>query len=209
MKNIHLILFALIYPVAANAQSVLEQYISEGMQNNEGVRQQSFILQSGVHALKEARSLFFPTLAVSGSYSRADGGRTIDLPLGDLLNPVYSSLNDLTGSHKFPMMENQDYLFAADNFYDAKLRFALPVFDAELFYNLKIKSNAVSLQETEINLFKRELVKEIKIAYYQYCQAAKNREVAANNLALTQENCRVNKAMYENDKANYFTLLRS
>jgi hypothetical protein len=32
------------------------------------------------------------------SYTLAAGGRTIELPIGDLLNDVYSSLENLTGS---------------------------------------------------------------------------------------------------------------
>jgi len=36
------------------------------------------------------------------SYTKADGGRTIDLPLGDLLNPVYQSLNQLMGQQNSP-----------------------------------------------------------------------------------------------------------
>lgn len=209
MKKIPLILFSLIYAVGVNAQDVLQHYIHEGLQNNEGIKQQAFILQSNVHALREARSLFFPTLTVSGSYSKSDGGRTIDLPLGDLLNPIYSSLNELTGTQHYPMIQNQNYQLNADNFYDAKVRIGLPIFDAELIYNRRIKQNAVSLQETEISLFKRELVKEIKVAYYQYCRATRDKEIAANNLTLTQENYRVNQAMYENEMANYSTFLRS
>ena len=209
MKKIPLILFSLIYAVSVNAQNVLQQYIHEGLQNNEGIKQQAFILQSNVHALKEARSLFFPTLTVSGSYSKSDGGRKIDLPLGELLNPIYSSLNELTGTQLYQMIQNQNYQLNADNFYDAKVRIGLPIFNAELIYNRRIKQNAVSLQETEISLFKRELVKEIKVAYYQYCRATRDKEIAANNLTLTQENYRVNKAMYENEMANYSTLLRS
>ena len=209
MKKIPLILFTLIYTVTVDAQSIIDTYISKGLQNNEGLKQQSFLLQSNIHALREARSLFFPTITVSGSYSKADGGRTIDLPLGDLLNPVYTSLNDLTGNQKFPMVENQSFLFAADNYYDAKVRIGLPILDAELIYNRKIKNNAVSLQETEIKLFKRELVKEIKIAYYQFCQASKNYEIAANNVSLNKENNRVNKSLFDNDVVNYSTVLRS
>src|SRR5277367_5088059 len=57
-------------------------------------------------ALDQARARYLPTLDFSARYTRADGGRTIDFPVGDLLNPVYASLNQLTGSARFAPVAN-------------------------------------------------------------------------------------------------------
>jgi hypothetical protein len=51
--------------------------------------------------------LYLPNISFGASYSLSDGSRTIDLPLGDLLNPVYKSLNQLTSSTAFPKLQNQ------------------------------------------------------------------------------------------------------
>ena len=67
-----------------------------------------------LYALKEAHALFLPNVSFGASYSKADGGRTIDLPLGDLLNPVYKSLNQLTGSTKFPNLQNKSVLLNSE-----------------------------------------------------------------------------------------------
>src|SRR5450631_2448001 len=62
-------------------------------------------------ALDQARALYLPSLDLSARYTRASGGRTIDFPVGDLLNPVYASLNQITGSSRFPTVQNQEINF--------------------------------------------------------------------------------------------------
>src|ERR1700736_5643949 len=52
-------------------------------------------------ALDQARALYLPTLDLNARYTRANGGRTIGIPVGDLLNPVYASLNQITGNSRF------------------------------------------------------------------------------------------------------------
>src|SRR5580698_5955994 len=44
-------------------------------------------------ALDQARARYLPSLDFSARYSRSNGGRAIDFPVGDLLNPVYATLN--------------------------------------------------------------------------------------------------------------------
>src|SRR5579863_6852626 len=42
-------------------------------------------------ALDQAKALYLPSLDFSARYTRANGGRSIDFPVGDLLNPVYAT----------------------------------------------------------------------------------------------------------------------
>lgn len=115
-----------------------------------------------MYALKEARALFYPTITLNGNYTIAEGGRTIDIPIGDLLNPVYSTLNQITNSNSFPTLQNQSVLINPDNFYDAKIHTTMPLLNFEIIYNKRIKTQQTSLQTIELEIYKRELVKEIK-----------------------------------------------
>ena len=92
----------------------LENYINTAFDNNQGLTSQQLQLEKSLYALKEAHALFLPNISFGASYSKADGGRTIDLPLGDLLNPVYKSLNQLTGSTKFPDLQNKSVLLNSE-----------------------------------------------------------------------------------------------
>ena len=79
--------------------SVLDQYIQSAFDNNKGLKDQHFQLTRSMLALQEAKSLFGPNVSVLGSYTKSAGGRTIDFPIGDIMNPVYNSLNQLSYSH--------------------------------------------------------------------------------------------------------------
>lgn len=209
MKKIYPLLFCVCFFIPAIAQNILDGYIQYGLANNESIKQQHFLLKKNLYALKEAHSLFFPSLTISGSYSKADGGRTVDFPAGDILNPVFNTLNELTNSQSFREMENMAIQLNPDNYYDAKVRLSVPVFNAELIYNRKMQKSTVNLQEIEVQLYKRELIKDIKIAYYQYCQASKNVEIQKFAIEIAEENRRINQSLFENGKTNRATLLRS
>jgi outer membrane protein TolC len=160
-------------------------------------------------ALKEARSLFYPTVSLNGSYTKAEGGRTIDIPIGDMLNPVYNTLNQITNSNAFPTLENQSVLINPDNFYDAKIHTTMPLLNFEIIYNKRIKNQQTSLQKIELEIYQRELVKEIKIAYYKYLQSVEGIKIYQDALALVKENQRVNKSLFKNEKINRTAVLRS
>lgn len=191
------------------AQNRLDTYIQEGIESNQSIRQQSFILEKSIYALGEAKSMFLPAVSFSTTYTKADGGRTIDFPTGDLLNGVYSTLNQLTGSSSFPQLQNQSILLNPDNFYDAKFRITQPILNAELGYNRKIRSKQIDLQKTEILLYKRELVKEIKTAYYNYLKATNATKIYQSYLTLVNEGERVNRKLFENGKINRTAVVRS
>lgn len=194
---------------AGFAQQQLDKYIQHGLVNNESIKQQQFLLEKSLYALKEAKSLFLPNVSLNAGYTLAGGGRTVDVPIGDLLNPVYSTLNQLTSSNNFPQVKNQNILLNPDNFYDVKLHTIYPIINAELIYNKKIKSQQYDLQKIEIDVYKRELAKEIKIAYYNYLQASEAIQIYENALLLVKENERINTSLFNNEKVNRTAVIRS
>ncbi|MNX40160.1 Outer membrane efflux protein [compost metagenome] len=191
------------------SQSRLDSYIQTGLKNNEIIKQHNFDINKSMYALKEARSLFYPTVSLNGSYTKAEGGRTIDIPIGDMLNPVYNTLNQITNSNAFPALENQSVLINPDNFYDAKIHTTMPLLNYEIIYNERIKNQQTSLQKIELEIYQRELVKEIKIAYYKYLQSVEGIKIYQDALALVKENQRVNQSLFKNDKINRTAVLRS
>jgi outer membrane protein TolC len=148
-------------------------------------------------------------VTLTANYTRADGGRTIDIPIGDLLNPVYSSLNRITNSNAFPTLQNQSVLLNPDNFYDAKIHTTMPLLNFEIIYNKRIRSQQASLQKIELEIYQRELVREIKIAYYKYLQSVEGVKIYEQALTLVKENQRVNQALFKNEKINRTAVLRS
>ncbi|GAB2522995.1 TolC family protein [Spirosoma aerophilum] len=192
-----------------SAQTHLDSYVQLAFANNQSIRQQQVVLQRNLIALDEAKRLYLPAINLTGTYTLAGGGRTIDLPLGDLLNPAYATLNKLTGSDAFPSLQNQRVLLNPNNFYDVHIRTTYPLLNAEIRYNEQLKRQQADLQRMEVNLFKRELVKDVKVAYYRFLQATEAIRIYENALTLVQESQRVNTALFNNQKVNRTSVVRS
>ncbi len=210
MKHLFILLLCPFMAVkASHGQTTLEQYIQEAFSNNQRIHQQQFALEKSMYALREAKTLFLPSVSFHTDYFLAGGGRTVDFPAGTLLNPVYNSLNELTGSNDFPQLENQNILLNPNNFYDTKFRTTLPLLNLEIEYNRRIKQDQINLQQAEVDLYKRELVKEIKTAYFQYLQSVETIKIYETARSLVAESNRINEALFKNDKVNRTTVLRS
>lgn len=188
---------------------VLERYIEHGLKNNVVLKQKHVSLEKAMIALKTAKSNYLPSVNFSTTYTTATGGRNIPLPLGDLMNPVYATLNQLTNSETFPMLENQSINFLPRNYYDARFRTTMPIINSDLAYNKKINEQQVVLSELELDTYRRELIKEIKAAYYQYLSALQAIAIYRSSLELAQESNRVNERLLESGKGLPAYVLRS
>jgi outer membrane protein TolC len=160
-------------------------------------------------ALKTAQSLYQPTVAFQGGYQSGQGGRSIAFPVGDLLNPVYSTLNALTKSTAFPQIANVETNFFPRDFYDVKVQTTMPLYNKDISYNKQIQEQSISLQREDVSLYKRELVKQIKTAYFQYLLSLGLQKVYDNALNLALEGKKVNEKLLANGKGLPAYLLRS
>jgi outer membrane protein len=199
----------LLLTVIAPAQTVLETYVQQGLDSNLALHRKQFDLQKAQLDLKRAQSLFYPQAGLNSQYMLATGGRTQDIPIGDLLNGVYSTLNQLTSSTRFPQVENQTIKFLPNDFHDTRLEVTVPVVNTDIWYNKAIREELIHTQKADIDIYKRELVKTIKTAYYQYLQAGKAVEIYNNALALVNENLRVGHKLMENNMTTKETVLRA
>ncbi|RPE06011.1 TolC family protein [Chitinophaga lutea] len=208
-RLIYLLSFMNLLAFSSTAQTRLDGYIADAVRHNQAITRQNFQLEKSMYALQEAKAFFMPQASVLANYTKSGGGRTIDLPLGDLMNPVYSTLNELTASQKFPQLSNESILLNPDNFYDAKVRASLPLINTEIWYAKKIRQEDITRQQAILNVYKRQLVKDVKTAYYQYFQAVRAVEVYNSALKLVQENIRVNQSMLKNGIRNSTSLTRA
>lgn len=193
----------------AGAQNPLDDYVTEGLRNNIVLQQKNISLEKSLLALKMANGMFLPSVSLLGNFTSGDGGRSIAFPVGDLLNPVYSTLNALTGTSNFPQVENVNTNFFPREFYDVRARASMPLFNTDLIYNRKIKSQQTLLQEYEIAIYQRELIKNIKSAYFTCLAAREGVSIYQSALARAQEGKRVNESLLANGKGLPAYVLRS
>lgn len=190
-------------------QNALDRYISEGLEKNIVLQQKSVSLEKALTAIQTAKSMYLPSVSFQGAYQTADGGRNIPLPIGDLLNGVYSTLNQLTNSQRFPKIENQTINFLPRNFYDVKVRTVVPIINTDIGYSKKISEQQAQLKEYEIDTYRRELIGNIKSAYFNYLTALQSVSIYRSALELAEEGKRVNEKLLENGKGLPAYVLRA
>jgi outer membrane protein len=195
--------------VPVHGQPPLDNYIEEGLKNNLVLQQKNIALDKAMLSLKIANGMFSPAVTLLGNYTTGDGGRSINFPVGDLLNPVYSTLNQLTGTQNFPSIENVNQNFFPRDFYDVRARVSVPIVNTDLIYNRKIKAQQTLLQEAEVAVYKRELIRSIKVAYYNYLAAQQGVLIYKSALTRAEEGKRVNESLLENGRGLPAYILRS
>jgi outer membrane protein len=196
-------------PQMMPASSILDNYLRIGLDSNLALHQRNFDLQRSLLDLKRARAQFYPQAGFSSQYTLADGGRTQSIPVGDLLNGVYSTLNQLTGTNKFPQVANQSVQFLPNNFQDSKMEITLPILNTDLQYNKSVNSEIINSRKADIDIYRRDLVRNIRQAYYQYLQTEKAVDVYNNALLNVKANLRVSEKFVENNMATKESVLRA
>lgn len=198
--KIFLILFFLMSQMLLS--STLDKYIQKALNSNLALQQQNFLYQKSQYALKEARGMFLPSLTIHARYSRAGGGRQIDFPIGDLVNPIHQSLNQLLGQAVFPgNLPNEQIPFLRKEEQETKFRLVQPVLQPKIWYNYSIKSLMEKSENEKKKIFMRQLVADVKIAWYKYLQSSEVVKLYEDTKIVLQENLRISQKLVENDMA--------
>ncbi len=187
----------------------LNYYLKTGLEKNLALKQKQASFEKSMLAVKEARRMFYPGISFNARYSIADGGRVIEFPVGDLMNPVYSTLNALTMSDLFPQIENQEFTFLRSREHETKVQLVQPIFNTGLHYNYKIRSELLQASRVDVDRYKRYLVAEIKKAYFNYLETLRMEELVHETRGLLEENLRVSNKLFENHKVTSDVVYRS
>ena len=206
--SILLVFFGLSFN-AAGQDPALKEYINIGLESNLALKQKRSSYEKSLEALNQARAYYLPAINLNARYTIANGGRTIDFPVGDMLNPVYSTLNHLTGTDAFPQIENQTFQFYRPHEQETKLELIQPLLNPAIGYNYKINKELLKASNADLNAFKRQLVGDIKSAYYSYQKTIRLQGLVKETRTLLEENIRVNKSLYRNDKVTIDVVYRS
>nr|WP_293838650.1 TolC family protein [uncultured Arsenicibacter sp.] len=193
---------AVAQPAPGKSSAVLEAYIQEGLQNNLALRQEHLEIKRVTESLNQAKALFYPRFTFNPTYSLAAGGRRLEFPVGDMLNPVYKTLNQLTGAERFPTnLENVNQLLAPTNFHDTRINVQYAIYNTDIQYNYLIQKDLLSAQESRKRVVANELRYNITTAYYQYLQTLDAIRIFTNSRNLLRELTRLNQKLVSNNVA--------
>jgi len=187
----------------------LALYIDQALAHNAALGAQDASVEARLQALREARAQRLPQLELKARYSVADGGRTIDFPAGDLLNPVYATLNQLTGSSQFPQVENQSIALLREKEQDTRLALVAPLFAPQLDAAIDARTALYQSENAAREALARTLVRDVKQAAYALAQARAGIEVLEASETTLTENVRVSQALVDAGKATRDRRLRA
>lgn len=187
----------------------LDTYVRAGLESNLVLQEKKLGLQRGLLGLQNAKRLFLPSVNLNGSYTLAEGGRSIAFPAGDMLNPVYATLNQLTQSNTFPQISNVEEQFLPNNFYDLKVRTTMPLINSDLWHNRSLQTQAAEMKAQEVEIYRLELIREIRSAYYRYLMALESEGIYQSAIGLVEQNLKVNQSLLNNGKGLPAHVLRA
>lgn len=203
-------------PAAAQVRSletVLEEYVAESLRGNLGLRRTDLSVEQSLRARDEARGRLLPQVSLEARALRAEGGRTISIPVGDLLNPVYASLNELLVAQgqpaAFGSVANQEIRFLREKEQQTYLRLTQPLYAPEISAALKASSARAGAESAARESVARLLVRDVRSAYYRWLQAQQALAVVEASHALLRENLRVNERLHAAGRITRDQVLRA
>jgi outer membrane protein len=193
--------------------AVIDEYVREGLRSNLALRVQTLEVERSAAALDEARARYFPEAAFAARYSRSQGGRTIELPLGDALNPAYQTLNDLLIAQaqqpQFPVVQNESIAFLREREQDTRITLRMPLIAPVIPAAVRAQRELLGASEFARTALARRLKRDITVGYLSWLSATRTRGIVDASVALLNENLRVNDSLHRNGKITQDQVLRA
>lgn len=151
----------------SNAQ--IDEYVALALEHNLSLskaEKKLKIVETDVHI---AKSYLLPKLTFNNNFTLANGGRKIAFPSGDLLNPVYQALYQMTGNNAFnitiPNFSEQLYPNA---FYTTFLNAEWSLYNNQIREQISKAIIATEIQQLENTIEAKRVTKEVKTLYLEF-----------------------------------------
>ncbi len=171
----------------------LVQYERDALANNLTLSEKQLEVERRAAERKVATASYLPTVDLSARYTHfLHGG----LDLGELINPAYAALNQLTGAQTFPT----DLELRLPLALEAKLELRQPVYVPAIGVATRLAALGHKASQVELEIARREVVAGVRAAYLGHTRAAQVGALLQSTRALLEENLRVSKQLVSADK---------
>ncbi|HEX9207592.1 MAG TPA: TolC family protein [Steroidobacteraceae bacterium] len=197
-------------PPAAGTEAVvpledsLQRIVDEALLANLQLRASGATVQQRLAALEQARARYLPAIDVAARYTVADGGRTIDIPVGDLLNPVYETLDQMLVAQgqppQFPRVSNQAIEFLRSPDQETKILLQQPIYEPRIGPAVDANRAQVSRAEADLAALRSQVIRDVKQAYYGWLAADQAVTVLDATLEAARANLAANESLYRNGR---------
>lgn len=171
---------------APGVARVAEALVAEALESNLALDATEARVAQREAELDEARARFLPVLDLQLRYSRADGGREIDVPALGL-----------------------NFEFLREREQDSVLRLSQPLYDGRLVPGRRQAALGVDAARHGLTAFRSRLARDVRQAYYRWLAARDAIGILDATAALAAENERVNQSLHKNGKVTRDLLLRA
>jgi len=200
-------------PPARPLSAVLDDYVREALASNLALRSQGFDIERQLAVLEEARSRFLPQLGLDARYSWADGGREIEVPVGELVNPAYQTLNELLVANgeapRFTDVADTRFLFLREQEQDTRLTLRQPLYAPAIPAAFRAQRATLDSTTFARQALARRLERDVTIGYLDWLRARSSVGIVASSVDLLEENLRVNTSLYDNGRITQDQVLRA
>jgi outer membrane protein TolC len=179
----------------------LDAIVAEALANNLGLAQERLAVERADAGVREARSRFFPALSLDSRYSEQSG----TLNLGDVVNPAYAALNQVTGTSRFPT----DIDVTIPQAHETRLRLTQPLFDASILAGHDAARHTRDSRRLERDASARRLAAEAQAAFLEVGAARSARRTWEETLTLLTESERVARRLVDAGQATPDQVLRA
>ena len=192
---------------------VIDRYVREALSSNLALHEDSLQVAQNMAALDEARAHFLPTVSFDARYTRAEGGRQVDIPVGSLVNPIYSTLNQLLSAQRRPApfgtVPDQTILFQREREQDTRFAVRQALFAPAI--PAAVRAQRAQLEASQFNhvAVARRLKRDVTVAYLNWLKATRTIDIVRASLEELNENVRVNESLFNNGKTTHDQVSRA
>lgn len=182
--------------------SVLENYVQTALQQNLSIKGEQLRRNKQLVLIEQANKNWKPSVDVNANYLFSQGGRTIVFPIGDLFNPIYGTLNQLTQSNQFPTdLQNEKIALTPNNFMDVQLSITQPLINSSIRYNQRIQNAILRINDVDIELQEKVIAYQTRTAYYNYLKTVEGFSILDETKALLLDLKSINQKLVKYEKA--------
>ena len=163
--------------------------VAEALRANLSYAQERLVERRADAEAREARALLLPTVTAQSRVTRMNDV----FDIGTLINPAYATLNQLTGTDRFPT----DLSLTLPQAHESKLELVQPLFNETVRANDALARARRDGQRAATGAAARRLAANAQAAYLQQAAARREVEVYEATLALVSENQRVTERLLE------------
>ncbi len=177
-----LLLFAIAAGNLSAQTADVAGFIREAVAAHAGVAGERLALERDRLAVGRARALRLPTLSFEAMWVEQKGG----VDIGDLVNPAFAALNEITGTDRFPT----DVSFRFPLKQDARARLALPVFDATIPAAVAASAAVRDAQAARLSSTERDVTIAVQLGLTRHAAATEVVRLRQSTLTALEEQVR-------------------